>query len=335
MRNLFYTSNMSSSRKTFLAVTVILFAGAFLLKAIPAYSAVLGEACSYIGDCDAGLDCLNNVCKRVAGLGEPCNLPNVECGANFICRDNVCKAACFPGVVDPANPALGRVACVGACTSDPSAHVSATATGEECDDPAQTCCLSIPTSGETCRTDDDCGENSICRDNVCKPACFPGVVDPNDPALGRVACVDTCIADPSDPDRESATATGEECNDPAKTCCRFIPIPPSATGGRGIIIDCALEKPGEGYCSDVNALLLQLIRIGREAFKYIGALAFFFFIYGGLTIILSMGSAEKAKKGHQILVAAVIGLLIAFSAYILIDFVLDALGVTAEFRGVQ
>lgn len=112
---------------------------------------------------------------------------------------------------------------------------------------------------------------------------------------------------------------------------------PTETAGesRGIIVPCALNKPGEGYCDDVNDLLLQLITIGKEAFKYIGALAFFFFIYGGLTIVLSFGSPEKVKKGHGVLVAAVIGLLIAFSAYILIDFVLDALGVVEEFRGVQ
>lgn len=129
-------------------------------------------------------------------------------------------------------------------------------------------------------------------------------------------------------------AEGLSCDADTRVCAR----PPSAateTEGEGIIIKCALNAPGSGYCDDVNDLLLQLIQIGKEAFKYIGALAFFFFIYGGLTVVLSMGNAEKAKKGHQILVAAVIGLLIAFSAYILIDFVLDALGVVPEFRGVQ
>jgi hypothetical protein len=103
----------------------------------------------------------------------------------------------------------------------------------------------------------------------------------------------------------------------------------------GILIDCARKDPRSGgYCTDTNYLLLQLIEIGKFLFKIIGALAFFFFIYGGLSFILSMGNAEKAKKAHGILLAAVIGLLIAFSAYILIGFVLDALNVAPEFRGV-
>ncbi len=51
-------------------------------------------------------------------------------------------------------------------------------------------------------------------------------------------------------------------------------------------------------------------------------------------IIISFGNAEKVKKGQQILVGAVIGLVIVFSAYIMVDFVLDALNVRDEFRGV-
>ena len=44
-------------------------------------------------------------------------------------------------------------------------------------------------------------------------------------------------------------------------------------------------------------------------------------------MILSFGSAEKFKKGQQILIAAVVGMIIAFGAYALVKFLLSSLGV--------
>lgn len=83
-----------------------------------------------------------------------------------------------------------------------------------------------------------------------------------------------------------------------------------------------------GDCNDVNQLLELVINIGKWFFSIIGSLAFVFFVYGGFTMILSFGSAEKFKKGQQVLIAAVIGMLIAFGAYALVNFLLVSLGVS-------
>ena len=101
----------------------------------------------------------------------------------------------------------------------------------------------------------------------------------------------------------------------------------------GLIETCANKNliPGEAGCRDANILLLQLIRIGEFLFSIIGILAFLMFIYGGFSLVLSMGNAEKAKKATATLAAAVVGLLIAFGSVLLIDFMLDALGVLDEF----
>lgn len=88
-------------------------------------------------------------------------------------------------------------------------------------------------------------------------------------------------------------------------------------------------------CRDVNYLLMQIIRIGKFLFSIIGSLAFLMLVYGGFTFILSMGNAEKAKKGMDIALAAVVGMFIAFSAYILVDFLLDALNVSEDFRVIK
>ncbi|MFA5937364.1 MAG: pilin [Candidatus Paceibacterota bacterium] len=89
----------------------------------------------------------------------------------------------------------------------------------------------------------------------------------------------------------------------------------------GFLPPCAYQ----GNCRSVNDLVQVLISIVREAFKYIGSVAFLFFVYGGITMILSFGSADKVQKGKKILAAAVVGIAISFGAYLLVDFILQAL----------
>ncbi|MBD3311353.1 MAG: hypothetical protein GF349_02550 [Candidatus Magasanikbacteria bacterium] len=108
----------------------------------------------------------------------------------------------------------------------------------------------------------------------------------------------------------------------------------SAGAQEGLVVNCWDPKLKTEYYNDVNCLLLQAIKIGEYVFSIIGAIALAMFIYGGFTIILSFGNPEKINKGKGIFVAAIIGIIISFSAYALIGFILDALGVGSEFRGV-
>jgi len=88
----------------------------------------------------------------------------------------------------------------------------------------------------------------------------------------------------------------------------------------------------EGTCNDVNDLLQLAINYTKYLFTIMGTLAFVFFVYGGATMAFSLGSSDKVQKGKDILVAAVIGMIIAMSAYIAVDFILDILKVENEFR---
>ncbi len=90
----------------------------------------------------------------------------------------------------------------------------------------------------------------------------------------------------------------------------------------------------DGSCRDVNKLLELVIRSAQFVFGFIGSVALVMFVYGGFLMITAFGSAEKFKKGTGVLVAAVVGLFIAFGAYLLIDFVLDALNVSSVFRAI-
>ena len=98
-----------------------------------------------------------------------------------------------------------------------------------------------------------------------------------------------------------------------------------------LIVDCALADPSTGdYCYNVDDLLLQAILIAKFLFSIMGVVALLAFVAGGFTMILSFGSAERFKQGKNILVAAVVGIVITFGAYIMIDFILDALQVSSE-----
>jgi len=107
-------------------------------------------------------------------------------------------------------------------------------------------------------------------------------------------------------------------------------IPQRPENYQGPLPDCAFD----GSCRDVNDLLQLIVNWGQRIFGLIGAFALVMFVYGGFVMIFSAGNADRVKKGRDVLVAAVIGLTIAFSAYLLVDFVLDALQVSNEFRGV-
>ena len=135
----------------------------------------------------------------------------------------------------------------------------------------------------------------------------------------------------STPSTSSTTPT----QDPSAPSAPPAPSAPSAKGSK-LIPPCALTNNVAGeYCNDVSDLVLLAIRVGEFLFSIIGGLAFAMFIYGGFKMILSFGSPEKFKEGKNVMVAAVVGLAIAFGAYLMIDFILDALSVTGDFRVVK
>ncbi|MEK9183230.1 MAG: pilin [Patescibacteria group bacterium] len=56
-----------------------------------------------------------------------------------------------------------------------------------------------------------------------------------------------------------------------------------------------------------------------------GSLALLFFIYGGFLWLTSGGSPDKIKKGRDVFLWSVVGLVIIFSSYLMVDFVIKAI----------
>ncbi len=98
------------------------------------------------------------------------------------------------------------------------------------------------------------------------------------------------------------------------------------------IPECLLQDNLSKECRDVSIFVYFLIQFARYLFTVIGALALIMFVYGGFTLILSQGNAEKVKKGTGIIVAAVIGLVIMFGAYMLVSFLGEAVDVQSQFK---
>jgi len=107
----------------------------------------------------------------------------------------------------------------------------------------------------------------------------------------------------------------------------------SKKGVPGLLPPCAFLSSGcDGDKADINIFIDLGINVAKFIFAIIGTVAFVMFVYGGFTMILAFGSAEKFKKGRDILVAAVVGMIIAFGAYIIVNFVLDVFQVGKDFR---
>ena len=77
--------------------------------------------------------------------------------------------------------------------------------------------------------------------------------------------------------------------------------------------------------TDIPVLLGNII---SSVLGVIGSLALVMFIYGGATWMLSAGNQERVTKGKQILIWATVGIIIIFSAYALVKFVLTTVTAT-------
>ncbi len=85
-------------------------------------------------------------------------------------------------------------------------------------------------------------------------------------------------------------------------------------------------------CDDVGVFIQLAINVGAYLFTFIGALALLVFVYGGFKMIISAGDSAKIKEGKDAMVAAVIGIVIAFSGVAIVKFLGDSLHLSEAYR---
>ena len=94
-----------------------------------------------------------------------------------------------------------------------------------------------------------------------------------------------------------------------------------STEGTGSLGNCF----SDGSCQ-LNDFVTLVVRVAEIILGIVGSLALLFFVYGGVTWILSAGVSENVAKGKTIVQNALIGLVIVFASWTIINFVMLSLG---------
>jgi hypothetical protein len=82
------------------------------------------------------------------------------------------------------------------------------------------------------------------------------------------------------------------------------------------------------YCTgnyEINDFVLILVDWVKAILGLVGALALLMFIFGGFTLLTSAGNQERVTKGKTIMINALLGVVIVFTSYMIIQFTLSAL----------
>ena len=90
------------------------------------------------------------------------------------------------------------------------------------------------------------------------------------------------------------------------------------------------SRPAADQKCDLNDFIRIAVNISKIILGLTGSLALLAFVYGGFVFMLSGGSAQNVEKGKNILTGAVIGLVIVFASYTIIQFVLRQAGLIKE-----
>lgn len=77
----------------------------------------------------------------------------------------------------------------------------------------------------------------------------------------------------------------------------------------------------------LDDIVMIAIRASKWILGIVGSLALLMFVYGGFMFLISAGSSDKVSKAKTIITAAVVGLIIVFSSYLIIQFVLKTVGI--------
>ncbi|MDO8592916.1 MAG: pilin [bacterium] len=83
----------------------------------------------------------------------------------------------------------------------------------------------------------------------------------------------------------------------------------------------------------LNDMASAAVKISTFILGLVGSLALLAFIVGGLMWLLSAGNPEWVTRGKQAIIGAVVGLVIVFTSYMIIQLVFSALGVPGAEQG--
>ena len=124
------------------------------------------------------------------------------------------------------------------------------------------------------------------------------------------------IGDPIDTGTGSGSTIGEQFDDIQNQGLIFAGI----CAGPSTPCDCR----DEGRCT-LDDILQVVINLTVFILGITGSLVLVLFIYGGFVWLTSGGSPERVKKGRDVMVGAVVGLIIIFGSYAIITLLISIL----------
>jgi ABC-type dipeptide/oligopeptide/nickel transport system permease subunit len=89
------------------------------------------------------------------------------------------------------------------------------------------------------------------------------------------------------------------------------------------------NDPCKQYCGDyqLNDFVSLLIRGAQILLSVVGSLVLLMLVYGGVMFLISAGNRETVDKAKKIITGSIIGLLIVFLSYTIINFTAKSLGI--------
>lgn len=119
--------------------------------------------------------------------------------------------------------------------------------------------------------------------------------------------------------------------DPEPTQTTFLP---NTESGGGKCPD-GYDKGSNGNCGNysLNDMVSVILKISEFILSLVGSLALLAFVVGGLMWLLSAGNPEMVNRGKQAIIGAVVGLVIVFTSYMIIQLVYTALGIPNTSKG--
>ncbi len=157
----------------------------------------------------------------------------------------------------------------------------------------------------------------------CVASCPSGQTQTGECSLieAGILCSDVCIHITTSP------ATCPDGADPSGSCslpsvagktCGAASAPVGGTSGPST----PLQLPNPLGTSNVAIIIGRIIKVLTGGAGMIGL---FMFVYGGFQWLTAAGSPERIKKGKDIILWSLIGLVVMFSSYIATKYIIDAL----------
>ncbi|MDD4332630.1 MAG: pilin [Patescibacteria group bacterium] len=189
----------------------------------------------------------------------------------------------------------------------------------DCDDDLVDClanCNSAnnPTCQNNCNTvydDCNCSDDLSACITACKPQNLASCVNPCDTSFDN--CENKISA--------AVSTVNTETTNSASTCDT-----PAAGGSLWV----GLERcQACGNCT-LNDFVQLAVNVANYILGIVGSLALLMFIYGGVTWLTSSGNKERVETGKKIIIGAVVGIVIVFASYLIIQFVMESLNVVSS-----